>query len=307
MKAILYEKSGPPEVLQIKNVDKPVPKDNEVLIKVHATTVTSGDCSVRRFKSQFLFWLFMRVMYGIKKPKKPILGSELAGKIESVGKNVKKFRKGDQVFASTGMSFGANAEYISLAEDGVIAIKPINLTYEEAAAVPFGALSALHFLREGNIQSGQIVLINGASGAVGVFAVQLAKYFGAEVTGVSSTNNLELIKSLGADKVIDYTKEDFTENGKFYDLIFDVVGKTSFSSCKRVLKPKGNFVSTKKGLAKETAVDLLLIKELIEAGRIRAIVDRRYSLEQIAEAHRYVEKGHKKGSVVITIIDKNKS
>jgi NADPH:quinone reductase-like Zn-dependent oxidoreductase len=308
MKAIICTKYGPPEVLQLQEVEKPVPRDNEVCIKIFATAVTASDCIVRGFKVPISLWLPMGVVIGFTKPRQPILGMVLAGEVESVGKKVKSFKIGDQVFGFDRFAFGTYAEFKCMPEEGMVTIKPTNVIYEEAAAVPFGGLLALHFLRKGNIQSGQKILIYGASGAVGTSAVQLAMYFGAEVTGVCSTTNLELVKSLGADAVIDYTKEDFTNRGVLFDFIFNAVGKRKSSKIqfKKALTPNGKYISVDDGHPKHHIEDLIFLKELVEAGKIKPVIDRHYPLEQIVEAHRYVDKGHKKGNVVITLEHNNK-
>ncbi len=297
MRAIVCTAYGPPDGLQLQEVKKPTPRDNEVLIKIYATTVTSGDVILRSMTG------FQRIVFGLVfgLSKNKILGHELAGEIEAVGAKVGQFKKGDQVFASAGSGGGAYAEYICIRQDSMIAAKPANLTYEEAAAVPIGGNTALHILRTGNIQRGQKVLIYGASGSVGTYAVQLAKHFGAEVTGVCSTANLELVESLGADAVIDYTQEDFTQSGETYDVTFDAVGKLPASIGKRALREGGVHLSVKSPTSGRPE-NLAFLRELVEVGEIRPVIDRRYPLEQIAEAHRYVETGHKKGNVVITVV-----
>jgi NADPH:quinone reductase-like Zn-dependent oxidoreductase len=330
MKAIIYNEYGSPDVLHLEETEKPTPKDNEILIRVCATPVNYGDISARNFANiparEFnmpaLLWFPALLAFGLRKPKNPILGSELAGEVEAVGKDVTKFKKGDQVFAYIGMKMGANAEYICIPEDGTVGLKPENMSYQEAAAVPYGGIMALSLLRRTNIQPGQKVIINGASGGIGSVAVQLAKSYGAEVTGVCSTPRVDYVAALGADNVIDYTQEDFTQNGETYDLIFDILGRSSFSRVKGSLTENGIYllasfkmdkvfqmlrtsISGKKkvicAMASEKQEDMILLKEMVEEGKIKTIIDRTYPLEETAEAHRYIEAGQKKGQVVITI------
>jgi len=322
MKAVICTRYGPPEVLQIAEIGKPSPRNNEVLVKIHATAVTIGDCRIRGFKVPLSFWIPARIALGLRKPKKNILGSVFAGEIDAVGEDVKLFKKGDQVFGGTGHNFGAYAEYICISENACLAIKPVNLNFEEAAAIPWGGYTSLFFLRKAGIKPEQKILIYGASGSLGTSAVQLAKYFGAEITGVCSTSNLDLVRSLGADKVIDYTLQDFSKGGEMYDIIYDTVGKCSVSACIRSLKKNGKYihaVATPAVSAKikwlsigksikfiggtfiPQAENLNYLKELIEAGKLKPVIDRTYPIAQITEAHRYVDKGHKKGNVVIIV------
>lgn len=331
MKAVVCTKYGPPQVLQIEEVEKPVPKNNEILVKVFATTVSAADCRIRSFTVPLSYWLPARLTLGFTKPRKAILGMDFAGEVEAVGKDVKNFKNGDSVFGLTGVRFGGYAQYLCLSEewkDVAVACKPDNLSFEQSAAVPFGGLTALYFFREAKIKEGQKVLVNGASGSVGTYSVQLAKYYGAKVTAVCSTGKLELVKSLGADKVIDYTKEDFTKRSEIYDVIFDVSGKASFSGCIKSLSKTGTLlhavaapaVSIRMKWASITsgrkmvgggpdpnAWDLMFLRDLIASGKIKPVIDRGYPLEQIVEAHRYVDTGYKKGNVVITVEHDNKA
>lgn len=330
MKAVVYTEYGPPEVLHLAEVAKPTPKENEILIRVHATPVNYGDMLARNFASitpskfnmPALLWLFARLSFGWRKPKNSILGSELAGVVEAVGEAVTQFKPGDQVFAYSGMTMGAYAEYICLPATGMVALKPANLSYAEAAALPYGGLMALSLLRKGKLQAGQKILINGASGGIGSLAVQLAKHFGAHVTGVCSTPRVEYVKALGADQVIDYTKTDFTEGSARYDLVFDILGRSSFDRCRRVLTPNGIYLlASFKGdkllqmlltarrdgqkvicaFANEQVADLVFLKELAEAGEVKTLIDRCYPLTEAAAAHRYYEEGPKAGHVLITL------
>lgn len=300
MKAVVYEKYGAPDVLELREIEKPVPKDNEVLVKVYATTVTAGDWRMRK-ADPFL----VRIVNGIFKPSRTkILGFELAGVVEEAGKDVKAFKKDDSVFAFCGFKFGAYAEYKCLPEDQRVALKPSNMTFEEAAAVPIGALTALQFLKSAGVKKGDQVFIYGASGSVGTFAIQIARYYGATVTAVCSTANVDLVRSLGADKVIDYTQEDFTKLDSKFDIVFDAVGKTSKSACRNLLKPGAKYISVT-GQPKANPDDMQVLKEMIEAGKLKAVIDRRYTLSQIREAHTYVESFRKKGNVVVSVSERS--
>jgi NADPH:quinone reductase-like Zn-dependent oxidoreductase len=312
MRAIVCTRYGPPEVLQIKEMEKPTPKGDEVCIKIHATSITHSDIIVRGFKVHGGLRFLMGLAIGFSKPRDPILGMTLAGEVESTGKAAERFKKGDQVYGVTIKSamhprLGTYAEYKCLPDDSYLVSKPSNVTYEEAAVVPYGGLIALFFIKKAELKSGQEILVYGASGSIGTSIVQLAKYFGAKVTGVCSTSNLELVKSLGADTVIDYTKEDFTDTGKFYDVIFDAVPsgllnrKGLKSKCKKALTSNGKYISVDDGRPKFSIEGLVLLNELLETGKIKPVVDKCYPLEQIVEAHRYVDLGHKKGNVAVTV------
>ena len=326
MKAIVYERYGPPDVLELKEVAKPTPKNHEILIKTHATTVTSGDWRARSLDVPVGFGFISRLVFGIRRPRQPILGTEVAGEVESLGKDAGRFNVGDPVFAFSGVGMGCHAEYKCMPEDGSVALKPANLTYGEAAAISFGGTTALDFFRRGKLQRGERVLVNGASGGVGTAAVQLARHFGANVTGVCSAANIDLVRSLGADHVIDYTKEDFTKNGQTYDVIVDTAGTAPFSRSGGSLKKGGRLLlilgrlpdmlqvpwvsltTSKKviaGPANGRAEDLLFLAKLAEAGEFKPVIDRRYPFEQVAEAHRYVDTGRKKGNVIITLTHDN--
>lgn len=330
MKAIVYTEYGSPDVLHLQEMEKPTPKDNEILVRVRATSVGSGDLMARRFSQisprefnmPFFFWLPARITFGLGRPKQAILGSEFAGEVEAVGKAVTRFKAGDAVFGYRGPNLGAYAEYLCVPESGSVALKPANMSFEEAAAVPYGALTALNLLKKTPIQRGQKVLVNGASGGIGSYAVQLARHYGADVTGVCATPRMDYVKALGAERVIDYTREDFTQGGESYDLIVDVLGRSSFSRCVRVLRENGRYLrasfktpqllqmlwtSLRGGkrvicaLATDSQADLVVIKELVEAGKLKSILDRCFPMEQAADAHRYVEAGNKHGQVVITV------
>ena len=302
MRTAICTKYGSPDFVIIENRQKPTPKNNEILIRIHASTVSSGDCRVRGANTPSYYKPMIWLIFGIGKPRKSILGTELSGQIETVGKNVTKFKQGDSVFAMTGMKMGAHAEYITLSENGKIAQKPNNISYEHAAAIAFGGTTALHFFRKGNLQKNHKILIYGASGAVGTSAVQIAKHFGAEVTGVCSKTNMGLVKSLGADYVIDYASENFRNKNVRYDVIFDAVGKITKSSCKNVLAAGGKYVSVNKGFASERIEDMQLLGELVQTGKLVPVIDKLYTLEQIVDAYNYADTGHKRGNIVIKIL-----